>query len=215
MFYSRYMMLSGYGIRNMKKIFSKIVLFVGVGLIAIGLQRGFSVWSWLSSSSAGEYRQLDSSAYQFFLLPLLVGTVVTLSVLSFGRKSSAADKSASVVTITGPEGQEINLAQGTSHATCPYCGNNVKPLATVCGTCGAEKAVGKLGKFGLVGESAVLPMRILVTVGWLSVVLVVLFGGVGGLVGGGVGAFLLLAIMLFNRHVIFFNGTYRWYRRSL
>lgn len=117
------------------------------------------------------------------------------------------------LSITGPDGQNINVS-GPAVNQCPFCGTVLPEFATVCSRCGAEKAIARVGKLGLVGKSAVWPMRIVAAVGWMGTLMAILSDDFFTSAGGWVFSLVMLAVTLFNWRVIFWNGTYRWYRRG-
>lgn len=190
----------------MKQAAPKIILIVGVALLAVGLYRAFGVYSVVSSPRSGVSYQVSSGVWRFILMPLIPGAVLTIAGLLMGRSDKA-------VSVIGPGGEKLNASAPATNQ-CPHCGTSVPEFATVCSQCGAEKAIGRVGKLGLVGPNAVWPMRIVAAVGWMGTLMAILSADFVTSAAGWFFSLVMLAVTLFNWRVIFWDGTYRWYRRS-
>lgn len=214
----------------MSQGFLRVILWVGLIQLGYGIYRVMDFLIFLMA----EPNPLWSPFHVFMnlVLPTISGMLLVKAARAFRNTESGArvaPRAALRGTIQGPNGKALAMPDDLSPAgisiasdeevaepveECGFCRTEVHPGAMVCPRCNAEKGIGRVGKLGVVGEGAVTTMRIITVTGWLFVLGAFLVGGMaGGLYAFFIGA-LMLAITLFNWRVIFWDGSYRWYRRG-
>lgn len=173
----------------------------------LGLYRFYKFFSLvLVQGSAGDF----GAVFMYVMMPLIPGVLLMLAG-RYMKRSAAASAGLSGARISGPNGETLTVPTEQANQ-CGFCGTVMPAFATVCSSCGAQKGIGKVGKFGVVGPGAVLPMRIFAASGWFLVLVFFLAWGNGGAPYAVFGTLIMFALTMFNYRTIFWNGTYLWYR---
>lgn len=194
----------------MNKGFTTLGLCVGGAASAFGAYWLYDVMSYILAEGT------ENVSFVFILNAMVTLFAGILLVIASRRLMHHHPEPSAIVQGAGSPVVNSATEPRTDRANirCGLCGTDVRDEAIICPACGAQKGVGVVGKFGVVGAGAVTPMRIVASVGWLFVLISYVSWNEGGAVYAVVGTGIMTAITLFNWRVIFWNGSYMWYRRA-